>query len=143
VKWKFPSVEYSGGRLVEVHRSGWPDMFEAGGVSHLYWIESSRGQSRSWGVHRQTTDRYVCVFGTIEVACFDDRETSGSRGALELLILGPGEGLTIPPGVYHTFRPGQDVSILMNSKNPPYNAKDVDKHKLPMPNSLVSFEWPE
>jgi len=139
--WRFPRVNYQGGTLIEVHRTGWKDMFGAEGIPHLYWISSELGQSRAWGVHEHTTDRYVCVVGSVQVACFDNRAESPSKGNLEIIVLSPGEGLLIPPGVFHTFRPSETMSVLMNSKSPAYNAKDVDKKKLPMPNSLIPFEW--
>lgn len=137
-----PVVHYNSSFLVEPYREGWGGLYGAP-LGHLYWIVTSRGVGRKWGRHEYTTDRYTAVYGTIEVALFDGREGSPTQGELRLFTLEgeAGDGLLIPPGVWHTFRTLTETGILMNSKNPAYNPDNVDKETRPMPNDEIPFVW--
>jgi len=142
VRARFPVVHYNSSTLVEAHRDGWPDIF-AGGIDHLYWIVTERGVVRRWGRHDHTTDRYAVVQGTVEIALVDGRDGSATRDQLLVVTLegAAGDGLLIPVGVWHTFRSVSPTAVLLNSKSPPYDPDNVDKHLLPMPNDQFSFTW--
>ncbi len=138
----FRTVTYNSSLLVEPHRRGWPGFFDEP-IDHLYWIVTQRGVHRAWGRHQQTTDRYAVVLGTVEVALIDGRNPQGSDPVPLIVALdgAAGEGLLIPPGVWHTFRSTTDQAVLLNSKSPPFEPDDVDKQVLPMPNDQFSFVW--
>jgi dTDP-4-dehydrorhamnose 3,5-epimerase-like enzyme len=142
VRASLPVVHYNSSTLVEAHRAGWSSIYDEP-IDHLYWIVTERGVRRQWGKHDRTTDRYAVVQGTIEVALVDDREASDTRGELLVVTLdgAAGHGLRIPTGIWHTFRAVSPMAVLLNSKTPPYDPADVDKHLLAMPNDRIPFEW--
>lgn len=137
-----PVIEYNSSTLVEPHRAGWGGLY-ADPIEHMYWITTPRGVLRAWGCHEHTTDRYSVVSGSIEVALVDGRDASATAGAFIIVPLDAarGEGLLIPPGIWHTFRATSDVAVLFNSKNPPYDPDNVDKHRRLMPTELADFTW--
>jgi dTDP-4-dehydrorhamnose 3,5-epimerase-like enzyme len=138
---KARTVSYNNSTLVEAYREGWGG-FETG-IKHLYWITTYKGVTRDWGVHKYTTDRYFAVHGEIEVALFEGRKQEPLFGQMSTIILSSdkGEGLVIPPGVYHTFRAISPVVVLLNSKSPAYNEENPDKEKLPLKNDLIPLVW--
>lgn len=142
IRAKFPVVPYNGSTLVEPHRAGWTSIYDEP-IDHLYWIVTARGERRRWGRHTRTVDRYAVVQGIIEVALIDGRDaTPTTDDALVVVLDGAaGDGLRIPPGVWHTFRAVTPTAVLLNSKAPPYDPTEVDKDLLPMPNDQFSFTW--
>ncbi|WP_168200338.1 dTDP-4-dehydrorhamnose 3,5-epimerase family protein [Protaetiibacter larvae] len=134
-------VAYNNSILVEALREGWSGLY-ADSIEHLYWIVTHRGVLRDWGQHEYTTDRYSVVYGDIEVALADGREDSPTHGQVIVVPLSAerGEGLLIPPGVWHTFRTTTDTAVLLNAKSPSYNPDNVDKVKKPINNSF-GFTW--
>jgi dTDP-4-dehydrorhamnose 3,5-epimerase-like enzyme len=138
--WRAPQVNYSGGILTEVHRNGWVSLFSETPIDHLYWIEALRGQERDWGYHAFTTDRYALITGTVSVALVDMRSGPGIERLL-LVKLDPGDGLTIPPGVAHTFSVLSETAILANSKSPPYDANAPDKRKISLTDPWMPRAW--
>ena len=134
-------ITYNNSTLIEAHRKGWEGCER--GLEHLYWITTYKGVLRDWGVHDHTTDHYFSVYGKVEVALFEARTGEPLFGRILKIILNSdsGEGLVIPPGVYHTFRAITPVAVLLNSKDPYYDEKNPDKKKLPLKNKLIPFIW--
>jgi dTDP-4-dehydrorhamnose 3,5-epimerase len=139
-----PVVSYNSSLLVEPYRLGWGGLYGEP-LGHLYWIVTHRGVNRAWGVHDHTIDKYSAVLGVIEVALYDGRAHSSTAGRLSVIALDgqSGDGLLIPPGVWHTLRARSETVVLMNSKTPPYDAEHVDKTLGPLPDDLQNFSWPE
>ncbi|HEX4058108.1 MAG TPA: hypothetical protein VHX87_07315 [Galbitalea sp.] len=137
-------VSYNSSLLVEPHRSGWNGLY-SDPIDHLYWIVTYPGVVRAWGVHDHTVDRYSAVLGTIDVALFDGRKGSATEGEVSVVTLyaEKGQGLLIPPGIWHTLRAQTDPAVLLNSKSPPYNATNVDKQLAPLPEAIRDFDWPQ
>ena len=140
IRTRFPVVRYNSSTLVEAHRAGWTSIYEQP-IEHLYWIVTERGVRRRWGRLDHTIDRYAIVQGTVEIALVDGRADTPADPLVISLAGEEGEGLLIPPGVWHTFRSITPTAVLLNSKSPPYNPSDVDKELLPMPNDQFSFTW--
>jgi dTDP-4-dehydrorhamnose 3,5-epimerase len=139
-----PVVSYNSSLLVEPYRLGWSGLYDEP-LAHLYWIVTYPGVVRAWGLHDHTVDRYSAVLGVVEVALYDGRADSSTAGKFSVVRLDgeSGDGLLIPPGVWHTFRAVSETVVLMNSKTPPYNAVKVDKQLAPLPAPLLDFSWPE
>lgn len=141
---KSPIVKFPAGLISEVKNKRWENLYE-GSLEHIYIIYDDTLSEREWGMHKECTDRYLLIKGTIEVALFDGRNPEYSEPFVcKLSGADEGEfsGLIIPPGVWHTFRNLQESEIiLMNFKFPEFNREDVDKYRLPMPNNLTNFQW--
>jgi len=139
-----PIVKYEAGVICEIKNERWQNLYE-GRLDHIYVIYDDTQSKRDWGMHQITTDRYLLLKGSIEVALFDGRK-SGASEVVVFTLHGSGggdfSGVLIPPGVWHSFRNLDNTElILMNFKHPEFNRDDVDKYRLPMPNELTSFEW--
>jgi dTDP-4-dehydrorhamnose 3,5-epimerase-like enzyme len=141
---KSPIVKYKAGIICEVKNLRWENLYEAS-IDHLYIIYDDTFAKREWGMHKETTDRYLLIKGSIEVALFDGRNPGETEPFVCRLSGGDeGEisGIVIPPGVWHSFRNLKESEvILMNFKSPDFNRDDVDKYRLAMPNELTSFQW--
>lgn len=136
-------VAYNSSLLVEIHRKPSDGLYEE--LNHLYWIVTSRGVLRRWGVHKETTDTYSAVYGRLEVALWDGRDESSTLGNTIVieLISERGEALRVPPGVWHTFRSKTETSVLLNSKSPSWKSYDTDKISHDFSESNPPFQWPE
>jgi dTDP-4-dehydrorhamnose 3,5-epimerase and related enzymes len=78
------------------------------------------------------------------MALHDERPESPSAGrSLRVRIdARNGDGLVIPPGVWHTFRAVSGQVVLLNSKNPPYLTDGVvDKETVPAVNDRFALDW--
>jgi dTDP-4-dehydrorhamnose 3,5-epimerase len=141
---KSPIVKFSAGMICEVKNQRWENLYEDT-LNHMYIIYDHTLAEREWGMHKETTDRYLLIKGTIEVVLFDGRDPENAKPFVcKLSGADEGEysGLTIPPGVWHSFRNfNKNEIILMNFKFPEFNREDVDKYRLPMPNDLTDFQW--
>jgi len=143
----FPTVHYDHGALTELHNSSWTDMF-GDPIEHMYILDNPGGLREEWYEHRIVTDRYVLLAGSLTVALFDARQDSASFGTqLTLQLHGVGNGgtsgLVIPPFVWHSFRVDSERVLLLNAKTPGYDHVNPDKFRMPMPNDLTPFVWPE
>ena len=54
---------------------------------------------KAWHLHKEATLNYVCVRGKVELALFDDRDQSKTKGKYQKIILSPEDYflVTIPP----------------------------------------------
>ena len=139
-----PIVKYDAGIICEIKNQNWQNIYEDC-IEHMFVIYDDTLAKRGWGMHKETTDRYLRIKGSIEVALFDGR---GNRESETFVVsLSGGDeggysGIFIPPGIWHSFRNLKDTEIiLMNFKSPGFNRDDVDKYLLPMPNELNLFQW--
>lgn len=143
----FPTVEYQYGFLTEVANQGWEGMHQGDPLGHLYFVMSDGSEPRvEWYVHEKTLDRYVLVQGKLRVALFDSRIGSPTEGKLEVFEIGGlnsglPQGMRIPPGVWHSFKPLDGEYLFLNAKHPGYNQADPDKYRIEMPNDRCDFTW--
>jgi dTDP-4-dehydrorhamnose 3,5-epimerase len=144
----YPQVNYADGTLTEVFHPEWSSLFREP-IEHCYFVLNRTRSREAWYYHEVTTDRYSVIFGEMEMALFDPRNNSQSKGKLIIVklaglmtTLAGAHGIRIAPGVWHSFKNSQECSF-MNFKTPPYNRKSPDKFRLPMPNELCDFNWPE
>lgn len=142
-----PSAHYEYGFLSEIYNPEWESIYDEP-LEHMYVIQNKQHERNQWHVHEHTVDRYVLLFGQLEVALFDARPESVSHGVLQVFALSQlGEsgnhGLRIPPGVWHTFRSKDSSFTLLNNKSPKYSREYPDKFVIPFENDEVEFAWPE
>ena len=142
----YPQVKYEYGSLTEVFHPEWQELFEEQ-ILHCYFITNQNGTRQEWHYHEHTVDRYSMISGKLEVALFDPRENSVTKGKLITLDLegvssgvSGNHGLRIPQGVWHSFKSSVDFT-LMNFKTLPFNRAQPDKYLVSMPNNLCDFTW--
>lgn len=137
------TVTYNSDLLVEVYRDPLSSLYDE--LNHLYWIVTSMGVERKWGVHKKTQDTYSAVYGSLEVALWDGREGSCTNGVTLVTQLNAqtGDALRIPAGIWHTFRSKTETAVLLNSKNPSWNEGNPDKLTYDLSESNPPFVWQE
>lgn len=135
-------LEDERGELVEVYRPSWG--FHPDPLVYVYHVTLRPGSIRGWVVHRKQDDRIFTSFGTMRWAFFDDRESSPTRGLLNVFTWSERNRVlfTIPIGVYHAVQClGKKDAAFVNMPTRPYDHADPDKYRLPLKNPLIPFDF--
>ena len=92
------------GCLTEIFRSDWLDPTLV--VQQVNWVMMNPGGVTDWHCHAEQVDHIVGVGGTIKLAIWDDRETSPTRGATEIVRIGAMRPVlvVVPPRIWHGLR---------------------------------------
>src|ERR1044072_2674962 len=129
---RLPNTTLHDGFMMELFRTDWPAIGNA--VRQINWFQLRGEAVTGWHCHAAHTDHLIGVAGTIKLALWDGRDTSPSRGATEVVRMGPNLPSTviIPPGVWHGLRnesnePAGYVQVL----DALYNHKNPDSRRLP------------
>ncbi|MFQ5986889.1 MAG: dTDP-4-dehydrorhamnose 3,5-epimerase family protein, partial [Thermoplasmata archaeon] len=86
----------------------------------------------------------IVLKGTAKVVCYDNREDSKTKGAVDEFF--PGEQnpllIKIPPGVLHGFKAvGPEPVYLVNLPTRLYNHEEPDEYRVPYDSSDVPYDW--
>lgn len=131
-----PSIVHKdgSGTLVETLRSDWDDVFSKKAPFKMQYLSITPSNvardEDKWHVHKFQKDRFICVSGRIVTAVFDPRESSKTKGALNLFAMGPQNEnemymLVIPEDTYHGFLVvSKTQGYLLNFPTQLYNPKD-------------------
>jgi dTDP-4-dehydrorhamnose 3,5-epimerase len=103
------------GALQVMVRADETEFFERFG--EVYFSITNPGAVKAW--HRQMvqTNLLSCILGNLQLALYDDRETSTTKGELQLMEFGDRERklVRVPPGViYGWHNRGEIPAILAN-----------------------------
>lgn len=150
------------GFLIETLRRDDPDG-ERGRFAMSYTSVTVPGAFRDqdrWHVHRVQTDRFVVAIGEMTLALYDGRDTSATKGHLDITRMSgaPFDHLnrasredlrtflvTIPPGVYHCIGNLSDYPfVLVNSPTELYDVADegrVSFDDVPIRRLRGPFRW--
>lgn len=132
-----PFVAYEHGELTELFRPEWTGVFQEGEtIDHLYAVWAPRGGKRDeWYFHKQTTDRYAVLVGSLWLGLYDGRKVSPSSGAFMAVVLEANSQenysmVRIPPGVWHSLEWQSQPGLFINAKTPPYQQASPDKFRV-------------
>jgi len=124
------------GVLVETLRADWSGCFskDEWPFAQSYYSVTEAWVARDedrWHVHEHQSDRFVIPSGDVVLALFDARAGSPTKGKLNLLRIGSGNGdrgqylVMIPPRVLHGFMViGPGSALLLNYPTRLYDADD-------------------
>jgi dTDP-4-dehydrorhamnose 3,5-epimerase len=123
------------GTLTELLRADWTEIFNSEmPFAQVYTSTTAPNVARDedkWHVHKNQTDRFYCLAGTIVVAIADPRPDSSTRGNVMLVELAASSDapaplvVTIPPGTLHGFVvTSKTPAMLANFPNRLYDAGD-------------------
>lgn len=128
-----PHVTMPNGSMMELMRTDWPQVGTP--IRQVNWFQLTGEAVTGWHCHDGHLDYLMGVAGTIKLALFDGRDTSVSRGATEVVRMGPDSPtmVIIPPGVWHGLRnetdgPAGYIQVL----DALYNHARPDSRKLPL-----------
>ena len=129
------------GRLMEILRCDEPHFKKFGQV---YMTTTLPGVVKAWHFHKKQWDSICCVYGTIKLALYDDREGSATRGEVNEFYLGmhAPKLLVVPPQVYHGWK-GVSVeeALIVNTVTEPYNYKEPDEFRLDAHKNNIPYSW--
>jgi dTDP-4-dehydrorhamnose 3,5-epimerase len=108
----------------------------------IYFTSIYPGVIKGWHLHREMTLNYACIHGRIKLVCYDDRDTSATRGNIAEVFLGPDNYslVVIPPHVWNGMKGmGHDFSIVANCAT---HVHDPSRSERLNPfNSPIPYDW--
>ena len=100
------------------------------------------GVVKGWHIHKRMTLNYAVPSGMVKLVCFDDREDSPTRGAVQELHVGDLNYVlvTIPPLVWNGFKgEGTGPALIANCATIPHDPDEIDRVD-PFDND-IPYDW--
>jgi dTDP-4-dehydrorhamnose 3,5-epimerase len=129
------------GRLMELLRRD-DEIFEQFG--QMYMTTVYPGVVKAWHYHRVQSDNFAAISGTIQIALYDAREGSPTRGEVNVFHAGVHNPILIhvPPLVYHGFKNvGLEEAIVVNCTTEPYNREAPDEYRIDPHDNDIPHDW--
>lgn len=108
-----------------------------------YFSEVLPGAIKAWKYHSEQTQNLAVPVGRLRFVIFDARESSASRGNLQIMELGRPDAysrLTIPPGLWYGFACVGDVAaLLVNCADLPHHPSESQVRAMDDP--LIPYRW--
>ena len=121
------------------------DASEFDGFGECYFSEIVPGAIKAWKRHRFQTQNIAAPVGRIRVIIHDDRESSPTRGSLDVFELGRPDKyvrLRIPAGVWYGFVCISSTSALLaNCTDVPHDPTDNEVR--PPDDPAIPYTWGE
>ena len=108
----------------------------------IYFSTIFNDKIKAWHLHKEATLNYACVFGSVKLALFDDRENSETKGIYQELFLSLDNYslITIPPNIWNGFKGlYKDYSIIANCLNLPHNENEMIRSDID--DKRFDYEW--
>lgn len=129
------------GRVMEILRRDDPHFV---GFGQAYFSTIYPGVIKAWHAHERQTDALCVIKGMCQVAFFDDRPDSPTRGRVHGHVTGEFAPslVVIPPGIYHGFKAlGATETLLVNLPSEPYDALAPDEKRRPWDDPAIPWNW--
>ena len=129
------------GRLMEILRCDDP-MFSKFG--QVYITTAYPGVVKAWHYHKVQSDNLAVVQGMVEIAVYDAREDSPTKGEVNVFRVGVHNPMLIhvPPLVYHGFKSvGTEEAIILNCPTEPYHRESPDEYRVDPHDSSIPHDW--
>lgn len=100
---------------------------------------------KGWGLHLEHEDRYVTLFGEVQIVMYDAREDSPTKGLVASVVLSHynRRAMNIPTGIWHAnWNIGTTDAIIVNFPTKPYEHDNPDKYRLPLDTDQIPFTFP-
>ncbi|WP_440677288.1 WxcM-like domain-containing protein [Candidatus Pelagibacter sp. HIMB1587] len=113
------------GKIMHMLRSD-SSVFQAFG--EIYFSTVNPKVIKAWHLHKEATLNYVCIKGKVELALYDDRKNSETKGVYQKIFLSPDDYflVTIPPYIWNGFKGlYKEESIIANCLNQPHDENEM------------------
>lgn len=130
------------GVTTEVFREDWNATGKE--VKHIIHVSFHPRAVSAWHRHEFQTDAILVTRGFIKMVLYDDRETSPTRGLVNVLNLGASRpGLVVvPPYVWHGLQNMSDeISSFINFFDRQYRYDDPDEWRLPADTPEIPYTF--
>lgn len=114
--------------------------------TYTYMATLRPGKVKGWALHHDHEDRYVLLFGEMQVMLFDAREDSPTKGLVASVVMSHYHRsmLNIPAGIWHAdWNIGTTDAIFVNFPTKAYEHKNPDKYRLPIDTDQIPFKFPD
>jgi dTDP-4-dehydrorhamnose 3,5-epimerase len=108
----------------------------------IYFSTVYPGVIKGWHQHLEMTLNYAVPVGMIKLVCYDDREGSPSRGAVQELHVGELNYalVTIPPLVWNGFKgTGTGTALVANCSTVPHRPDEIVR--LDPFTDTIPYDW--
>lgn len=129
------------GRLMEILRSD-DEVFRKFG--QVYMTTVYPGVVKAWHYHKVQEDNFAVLVGMVQIALYDPREDSPTRGEVNVLHAGVHNPILVhvPPFVYHGFKNvGTEEAIVVNCPTEPYNREQPDEYRIDPFKNDIPHDW--
>jgi len=96
----------------------------------IYFSLVYPGVIKGWHIHRRMTLNYAVPQGMIKLVCYDDREDSPTRGAVQEVHVGELNyaRVTIPPLIWNGFTcAGLHPALVANCATHPHDPAEIER----------------
>ena len=108
-----------------------------------YFSEILPGAIKAWKRHRLQTQNLAVPVGIIRLVIFDDRDTSPTKGKLQVLKLGRPDAyvrITIPPGLWYGFACiSSNPALIVNCADLPHEPDESESCSVG--DSSIPYLW--
>lgn len=129
------------GRLMEILRRD-DECFTQFGQAYITTVYP--GVVKAWHYHKVQHDNFAVVAGMVQIALYDAREDSPTRGEVNTFHVGIHNPMLIhvPPFVYHGFKNvGTEEAIVLNLPTEVYNYNAPDEYRLDPHSKDIPHDW--
>lgn len=130
------------GNVFELYDARWDFHPDPLVFSYVYSVRP--GVIKGWGLHKEHEDRYVLLYGELEVTFYDVRPDSPTYKQISQIILSEFDRkiINIPTYVWHACRNiGSKDAVVVNFPTIPYDHSNPDKYRLPLDNDEIPFKF--
>lgn len=129
------------GRLMEILRCD-DEMFSKFG--QVYMTTAYPGVVKAWHYHKVQSDNLAVVHGTVEIALYDAREDSPTKGEVNVFYAGVHSPILVhvPPVVHHGFKNiGLEEAVIVNTVTEPYRYDEPDEYHVDPHDNDIPHDW--
>ena len=130
------------GALMELFDPRWE--FDGLPITYAYAFTVRPGVVKGWGLHEYHEDRYVLLYGRVDLVLYDVRPDSPTCGQVHRISLNEHrrELISIPAFVWHAdHNVGDSEAVILNFPTRPYDHASPDKHRLPIDTPLIPYDF--
>jgi dTDP-4-dehydrorhamnose 3,5-epimerase len=128
------------GSVLHVLRSDAPDFTKFG---ECYLSEIVPGAIKAWKKHKLQTQNITVPVGRIRIVLYDNRETSSSKGKLEVFEIGRPDAymrIRISPGIWYGFTCiSYQKAMLVNCADIPHSP--AESQVILMDDATIPYKW--
>jgi dTDP-4-dehydrorhamnose 3,5-epimerase len=129
------------GRLMEILRCD-DEVFRKFG--QVYMTTVYPGVVKAWHYHKVQEDNFAVLAGMVQVALYDPREDSPTKGEVNVVHAGIHNPVLVhvPPFVYHGFKNvGTEEAIVVNCPTEPYHREQPDEYRVDPHENDIPYDW--
>jgi dTDP-4-dehydrorhamnose 3,5-epimerase len=129
------------GRLMEILRCD-DAVFRKFG--QIYMTTVYPGVVKAWHYHKVQEDNFAALVGMVQVALYDPRDGSPTKGEVVVLHAGVHNPVLVhvPPFIYHGFKNvGTEEAIVVNCPTEPYNPQQPDEFRIDPYDNDIPHDW--